>query len=165
MVYVTHDQTEALTFADVVVVMEAGRVVQAGTPDELFERPAHRFVGHFIGSPGMSFLPCTTDDRTVSVAGTPLVTLPEGAAADDLVLGVRPEFVECAAAGAPGTLAATVTETRDLGAGHLVALDLGGSPLVARTRRAPGRGPCGVRFTPGQVHVFGGDGRRIEGVA
>src|SRR5690606_30668932 len=56
MIYVTHDQTEALTFAQKVVVMYEGRVVQMGTPEELFERPAHTFVGYFIGSPGMNFL-------------------------------------------------------------------------------------------------------------
>src|SRR5690606_38121689 len=57
MIYVTHDQTEALTFAEKVVVMHEGRVVQMGTPQELFERPAHSFVGYFIVSPGMNFLP------------------------------------------------------------------------------------------------------------
>ncbi len=58
MIYVTHDQTEALTFADQVVVMNNGEVVQSGTPVELFEKPRHTFVGHFIGSPGMNVLPC-----------------------------------------------------------------------------------------------------------
>ena len=58
MIYVTHDQTEALTFADQVVVMNQGEVVQAGTPIDLFEKPQHTFVGHFIGSPGMNVLPC-----------------------------------------------------------------------------------------------------------
>ena len=58
MIYVTHDQTEALTFADQVVVMNDGEIVQIGTPVELFERPMHTFVGHFIGSPGMNVLPC-----------------------------------------------------------------------------------------------------------
>ena len=57
MVYVTHDQTEALTFADKVVVMYEGEVVQIGTPEDLFERPAHTFVGYFIGSPGMNVAP------------------------------------------------------------------------------------------------------------
>src|SRR5260221_598807 len=57
MIYVTHDQTEALTFADTVVVMHDGRVVQSGTPAELFEKPAHTFVGYFIGSPRMDNLP------------------------------------------------------------------------------------------------------------
>ena len=58
MIYVTHDQTEALTFADKVVVMNMGKVVQTGTPVDLFERPQHTFVGHFIGSPGMNIFPC-----------------------------------------------------------------------------------------------------------
>jgi glycerol transport system ATP-binding protein len=58
LIYVTHDQTEALTFADRVLVMTQGEVVQIGTPEALFEAPAHRFVGHFIGSPGMNFLEC-----------------------------------------------------------------------------------------------------------
>ena len=62
MIYVTHDQTEALTFADEVVVMNEGEIVQIGTPVELFERPQHTFVGHFIGSPGMNVLPCEVRD-------------------------------------------------------------------------------------------------------
>ena len=57
LIYVTHDQVEALTFADQVVVMTRGRAVQIGSASELFERPQHTFVGHFIGSPGMNFLP------------------------------------------------------------------------------------------------------------
>ncbi len=61
MIYVTHDQTEALTFADTVVVMFEGEVVQTGTPEELFERPRHTFVGYFIGSPGMNVLPVAAD--------------------------------------------------------------------------------------------------------
>ena len=61
MIYVTHDQTEALTFADEVAVMFEGEVVQVGTPKELFEKPEHTFVGHFIGSPGMNLLPCSLD--------------------------------------------------------------------------------------------------------
>ena len=70
LVYVTHDQNEALTFAEKVVVMYEGEVVQLGTPQELFERPAHRFVGYFIGSPGMNFLPCRLDGDGVRIDGT-----------------------------------------------------------------------------------------------
>ena len=69
MIYVTHDQTEALTFADQVVVMQLGEVVQIGTPVELFERPAHTFVGHFIGSPGMNVLPCEVANGQAVLAG------------------------------------------------------------------------------------------------
>ena len=69
MIYVTHDQTEALTFADTVVVMHEGSVVQTGTPEELFLRPAHTFVGYFIGSPGMNVLPAEVQGRQARVAG------------------------------------------------------------------------------------------------
>ena len=69
LIYVTHDQTEALTFADEVVVMHEGRVLQTGTPQDLFERPAHTFVGHFVGSPGMNFMPCVLDGEAALVDG------------------------------------------------------------------------------------------------
>src|SRR5512144_836537 len=72
MIYVTHDQTEALTFADTVVVMHEGSVVQTGTPEELFARPAHTFVGYFIGSPGMNVLPAEVQGRQARVAGRAL---------------------------------------------------------------------------------------------
>ena len=69
MIYVTHDQTEALTFADQVVVMHEGQVVQTGTPVELFEKPKHTFVGHFIGSPGMNILPCKLENGNATIDG------------------------------------------------------------------------------------------------
>ncbi len=99
MIYVTHDQTEALTFADKVVVMYEGEVVQIGTPEELFERPGHTFVGYFIGSPGMNILPCNIEGNAAIVEGhrIPLAshyTPPQNA---KLELGVRPEFVRFAA--------------------------------------------------------------------
>ena len=67
MIYVTHDQIEALTFADKVVVMNFGEVLQIGTPVELFEKPKHTFVGHFIGSPGMNILPCKLDGDNTKI--------------------------------------------------------------------------------------------------
>jgi glycerol transport system ATP-binding protein len=96
MIYVTHDQTEALTFADQVVVMKDGMVVQIGTPVDLFERPKHTFVGHFIGSPGMNLLPCTVENGTAMFAGEPVETVNAKAYRGNgkqLELGVRPEFV------------------------------------------------------------------------
>jgi glycerol transport system ATP-binding protein len=104
MIYVTHDQTEALTFADLVVVMLDGQVVQAGTPVELFERPRHTFVGHFIGSPGMNLLPCELIDGVPRFAGLAIETaapVRPPAGAQRLEIGVRPEFVRFADAGVP----------------------------------------------------------------
>src|ERR1700740_1892896 len=109
MIYVTHDQTEALTFADTVVVMHDGRVVQSGTPAELFEKPAHTFVGYFIGSPGMNIVPAEVRGREARIDGHVIALnrnydgLPFGA---KIEIGVRPEFVEIAAP-RPGLFSAT----------------------------------------------------------
>ena len=94
MIYVTHDQTEALTFADKVVVMHESRVVQIGTPKELFETPEHSFVGYFIGSPGMNFLPVSVKGREAQINGT-TIKLPHdyGQPSGELRLGIRPEFI------------------------------------------------------------------------
>jgi len=104
MIYVTHDQTEALTFADQVVVMNDGVVVQSGTPVELFEKPRHTFVGHFIGSPGMNVLPATFEGGVARFGGHPVALAGDPAAPAPgarLEIGVRPEFVRFADAGIP----------------------------------------------------------------
>jgi glycerol transport system ATP-binding protein len=104
MIYVTHDQTEAMTFANEVVVMHEGAVVQVGTPVELFERPRHTFVGHFIGSPGMNVLPCEVDNGVPRFAGVPVPTANRAAGATRgrrTEIGVRPEFVRFAERGIP----------------------------------------------------------------
>ena len=95
MIYVTHDQTEALTFADQVVVMHEAEIVQTGTPVELFEKPKHTFVGHFIGSPGMNILPCKIDNGNISINGKKIeakVNLKENNFSKTEV-GIRPEFI------------------------------------------------------------------------
>ena len=74
LIYVTHDQTEALTFADEVVIMHEGRVLQQATPEELFANPAHTYVGYFIGSPGMNVLPCKLDGGKFVACGSPFRT-------------------------------------------------------------------------------------------
>jgi glycerol transport system ATP-binding protein len=104
MVYVTHDQTEAMTFAEQVVVMHEGAVVQVGTPVDLFERPRHTFVGHFIGSPGMNVLPCEVEAGVARFAGVAVVTANTAAGVTGgarTEIGVRPEFVRFAERGIP----------------------------------------------------------------
>lgn len=95
MIYVTHDQTEALTFADKVVVMYEGEVVQIGTPEELFDEPAHTFVGYFIGSPGMNILPGTVDNNKLRMADAEFtLNRHYQAMSGKLEIGIRPEFVK-----------------------------------------------------------------------
>src|SRR6201988_2198360 len=116
MIYVTHDQTEALTFADTVVVMHDGRVVQSGTPAELFEKPAHTFVGYFIGSPGMNIVPAQVKGREARIdrhviALTRSYRELNGARIE---IGVRPEFVDITTP-APELLSARIERIDDLG--------------------------------------------------
>jgi glycerol transport system ATP-binding protein len=113
MIYVTHDQVEALTFADKVVVMFDGTVVQVGTPVELFNHPNHTFVGYFIGSPGMNVLPCTLDDGQPVFHNHLLsTTYPARAGLEGkLEVGVRPEFVRFADEGIP----VEIEKVEDLG--------------------------------------------------
>ena len=129
MIYVTHDQTEALTFADQVVVMQDGDVVQIGTPVELFERPAHTFVGHFIGSPGMNILPCTIDNGAAYL-GNEKIAL-EGALMNGVgtstEIGIRPEFVSLATSG----LEAQVLKVSDVGRHFVVEAAIGDNSLKA----------------------------------
>jgi glycerol transport system ATP-binding protein len=142
LVYVTHDQNEALTFAEKVVVMLDGRVVQLGTPQELFERPEHRFVGYFIGSPGMNFIPCTRNGGGVRIDGTDIELAIDGAAAPGrLELGIRPEFVELSQVATDATLPAKVTRVEDLGNFKLVTARLADHELKVKLgdgREVPG---------------------------
>jgi glycerol transport system ATP-binding protein len=126
LIYVTHDQIEALTFAQRVVVMTRGRAVQIGTASELFESPSHTFVGNFIGSPGMNFLAARGAAGGIEVAGrtlaAPKVALSSLGA---FTLGVRPEYVRIAAAGEAGALPGVVTQAQDIGTYWLVTARVG----------------------------------------
>jgi glycerol transport system ATP-binding protein len=133
LIYVTHDQVEALTFAQQVMVMSQGRIVQTGTPEALFERPAHTFVGHFIGSPGMNLLPVSVQDGRMAL-GSQSVSLPAGLPAPqgELTLGIRPEYTCLAASGLPGVVDARVDRVQDIGTYRLVTASVG--PHVIRAR-------------------------------
>ena len=128
MVYVTHDQTEALTFADKVVVMYDGGVVQIGTPAELFERPSHTFVGYFIGSPGMNVLPAKVEGGN-AIVGDQTIALrsaPEIAPGAKTELGIRPEFVRLGREGMP----ITISKVEDIGRTKIVRAMLAGLPIT-----------------------------------
>ena len=137
MVYVTHDQNEALTLADQVVVMYEGQVLQLGSPEDLFENPRHTFVGWFIGSPGMNLLPCVAQGEGVAVEGQIIPLAAQQLAAlprhyGDLQLGIRPEYLEVHAAPGPARIAAQVQGIEDLGDFALVDLRLGARQMKAK---------------------------------
>jgi glycerol transport system ATP-binding protein len=165
MIYVTHDQVEALTFADEVVVMKDGAVLQIGTPADLFERPAHSFVGYFIGSPGMNFLPAVVSGNRASVGaevfdlGKAYAT-PAGSARVEL--GFRPDYAEVRASGG---LPVRVLKIEDLGRRRLARVSLGAHEAIATlppdVALAPGDAG-GLHVQPEHLHVFV-DEIRIEG--
>jgi glycerol transport system ATP-binding protein len=134
LIYVTHDQVEALTFADQVVVMTRGRAVQIGTASQLFERPQHTFVGNFIGSPGMNFLPARWQGDGIAVGAHVLrgATNPSLADAGEFTLGVRPEYVGLATPGQPDALPAKVQKAQDIGTYQLLTAMSGDTVIRAR---------------------------------
>ncbi|MCF7747452.1 MULTISPECIES: ABC transporter ATP-binding protein [Sulfitobacter] len=155
MIYVTHDQTEALTFADKVVVMYDGRVVQMGTPQELFETPQHTFVGYFIGSPGMNVLDATvTGDK--AVIGGHEIDLGHGFAPLDgkVELGVRPEFTRLAT-GEAG-LPVTIKRIEDVGRHKIVRADFNGNEINVIAEEGAEISPDMNRivFDPAGVNVY-----------
>ncbi len=133
LIYVTHDQVEALTFANHVVVMTRGRAVQVGSPADLFERPSHTFVGNFIGSPGMNFLAGNVDQEGMHMGGTTLALPPERRLpSGEVKLGIRPEYVTLVPANTIGALQMTVSQVQDVGTHVILSARLANLSLKAR---------------------------------
>src|SRR5690348_4033453 len=159
MVYVTHDQVEAMSMADRVVLMRAGRIEQNGTPVELYERPANTFVARFIGTPPMNLLRLEAARGGAVIAGTDgPVVLDAGCAAG--MLGVRPEHMQLAF---ETGVRATVDSVEYLGGDSLVSCRIGEQPIAVRVAGsvALGRGDATwVRWASGAQHYFDAGGVR-----
>jgi glycerol transport system ATP-binding protein len=153
MVYVTHDQTEALTFADKVVVMYGGEIVQIGTPSELFERPSHTFVGYFIGSPGMNVMPAKIDGASAHV-GSEVISLgfaPKVAMNAVTEIGIRPEFARLSREGH----ALQISKVEDIGRQKIVRAQFAGqafSIVVPEDDEIPA--DARVTFDPAAINVY-----------
>ena len=165
MIYVTHDQTEAMTMADRIVVLRAGRVEQAGTPLELYNHPANKFVAGFIGSPRMNFLDATARGGThIVIADMPPLALPAARETSDgepITLGVRPEHLAFAD---DGGLPGNVDLVEQMGGESYIYVTLadGTRITVRRPGQTPLRGGEPVRVAiDGAAHLFA----RAEGEA
>lgn len=148
MIFVTHDQTEAMSMADRVILMNQGKVEQAGPPSELYERPASTFVAGFIGVPPMNVLDL---DERGAVAGTDLVVAAEAGAG--LQLGIRPEHVELAPEGLP----ADVETSEYFGADSIVACRAGDQRINLRVPGPPtldAGARVHLRLPPEALHFF-----------
>lgn len=154
MIYVTHDQTEALTFADKVVVMYDGEVVQIGTPEELFDEPAHTFVGYFIGSPGMNILSSKIKGDTARLGSHEIKLSHQYRQLDaSAELGIRPEFVTLES-GKKG-LPVTVNAVEDIGRFKIVRASLEGQEVNAvLPEGAPVPAEPSISFEASRINVY-----------
>jgi ABC-type sugar transport system ATPase subunit len=148
VVYVTHDQVEAMTLADRVVVLDKGRVQQIGTPDELYRRPANAFVASFIGSPSMNLFDVQLADGAFSLASTQLRTPVDWSG--EAIIGMRPEHIDLAESGIP----AQVKWVESLGPQVLVGLQVGSVMLSASSVRRPASNEVHIRIAPEDLYVF-----------
>ncbi|MCO5130219.1 MAG: sn-glycerol-3-phosphate ABC transporter ATP-binding protein UgpC [Xanthobacteraceae bacterium] len=163
MVYVTHDQVEAMTLANRIVIMRDGHVQQIGAPLEVYDRPANLFVAGFIGSPEMNLIEGRVENGHF-VAGSLRIALPPGVeASGEITLGIRPEHLALTAE-ADG-VAFTVRVIEQLGAQTLCIGEAGGERLRILIDRVDGWSPgqsIGVRFPAARLHLFAkSSGRRI----
>ncbi|WP_295074261.1 ABC transporter ATP-binding protein [Tabrizicola sp.] len=160
MIYVTHDQVEAMTMADKIVVLNAGRIEQVGAPMDLYNSPATEFVAGFIGAPAMNFLTVDLSDGQVVVEGATLGAAPTGT----VKLGIRPEHLILRPAG-QGQLSATVSLTETLGGDAYLYVRLdNGQTLVVRADgdTALDHGErIGLDLPPHRQHHFAADGRTL----
>ena len=151
----THDQVEAMTLADKVVVLKDGLIEQVGSPLDLYDRPANQFVAQFIGMPSMNMLPATSLPAVSRLTG--------GKLPSDGFLGVRPEGVRVhpgSGTGMPGR----VELVEALGADTLIHVDVDGVPMIARqNERTPLQSgdDVGVEIDPSVLHLFTRDGRAL----
>jgi ABC-type sugar transport system ATPase subunit len=167
-VYVTHDQIEAMTMADMIVVMNAGRVEQVGSPLDLYRRPANRFVAGFIGSPRMNMLPATVaENGTVVLPGGVRAVVGVGAKPGDKAeIGIRAEHLVLGEPAA-GAIAGTVTMVEHLGADVFASVAVDGveAPVIVRLDgdSAVRSGlAVGLTFDPARAHPFDAQGLRAE---
>lgn len=150
VLYVTHDQTEAMSLADRVAVLHRGRLQQIGAPEELYQRPANRFVASFIGSPSMNFFEADLDDGALLLAGRRYDTgIRESG---HVTIGIRPDALGSSA----DTQAATgnVCWIETLGAHFLIGVKVGEVMLTALVRSRPAAETIGLSIDPAQIHVF-----------
>src|SRR5262245_36782510 len=173
-IYVTHDQVEAMTLADRIVVLEAGRIQQVGTPEDVYDRPGTSFVAGFIGAPPMNLLPgrIARTERGVEIELPAGVVLPLSAAArisdaeEPVTAGIRPEHFEWADANCAAAITAPAVVVEPLGSDTLVSIDLAGYPLQVRLppRRVQRRGELvRLNVAPEHIHLFGSQGRLNDG--
>lgn len=165
-IFVTHDQVEAMTLADRLVVMNGGSIEQAGTPAEVYNHPASRFVAGFVGAPSMNLIDGQASGDIFTADDGPSFPLPPALAGVGRgTIGIRPEAARLVPAGTEGAIAAVLDFIEELGAGRIIQVDLGGISFAISSAEpvtaSPGQ-PLGVLIDPASMHRFNEDGKRVR---
>lgn len=162
VIYVTHDQVEAMSMGDRVILMQHGKIVQDGSPDELYNRPASAFAASFIGSPAMNLLPLVPGEKGAVIEGEPNTPVAPMEAAGGQ-LGVRPEDIELHPASAYGVPAMVVSDEY-LGADTIAHVAVGGHTVRVRMsgKHALAGQPCSLSWASEHAHLFDADGLRRD---
>ena len=173
-IFVTHDQVEAMTMADRLVVMNQGVVEQTGTPRQVYRRPGSTYVAGFIGAPAMNLLPATLSGDGTAVEGREMgrIVLPNAAGQElsgrRVMLGIRPEHLAVVGDGSEGLLSACLLYAEDLGASRLLHCAVGDHELIVHTQDEAGDRPgdrLRLAADPANLHLFDAQsGRRLEEV-
>ncbi|GGW26013.1 ABC transporter ATP-binding protein [Vreelandella hamiltonii] len=162
VVYVTHDQVEAMSMGDRVILMQQGHIVQDGTPDELYNQPASAFAASFIGSPAMNLLPLVAGEQGAVIEGEPTTPVAPLPAAGGL-LGIRPEDIELRGASAAG-LPGQVESEEYLGADTIAHVSVGQHTLRVRLggKHSLTGQPCRLFWSADKAHLFAPSGARRD---
>ena len=169
MIYVTHDQVEAMTLADRIVLLNKGRIEQQGTPLELYERPENKFVAGFLGQPKMNLIAVTAAPEKGGTAlrlADKVIGIAAGPAKNAVILGLRPDAIEILATPQPGAVPGRIIVVEQLGASTLLHVQLAGATdLVTIEWRGKPAHQSGadiwLGLDPAKGHLFGPDGVRL----
>ena len=165
IIFVTHDQVEAMTLADRIVIMKDGHIQQVGTPAEVYHKPANTFVAQFIGAPSMNMIPARRVNGHLEARGATIQIAPAVPDGTAVTLGIRPDALQVAAPGTEPLFTGTVSVLEPLGAETLAYVDIGGQEVIAH---ADGRNPpplgasVGLTAPTSEMHLFATSGEALR---
>ena len=163
-IYVTHDQTEAMVLADRVAVMNKGRVMQIGTPDEIYNRPTNRFVAHFIGTPPINFFAGTVEEGSINAGFLviPFKNIPPGLVGKRVTIGIRPNDISTSPIEQGIPVKGNLVVAENLGSEFILHIDVGGFVLRALSKNKPAEEEVTLYVDKTKLHIFSEEETRIN---
>jgi len=163
-IYVTHDQVEAMVLADRIAVMNRGKIIQVGTPDEIYNKPASKFVAHFIGSPPMNFFEGIVEEDAINVgfAKIPFKNISNKLVGKRVVVGIRPSDISVIPIANSVQVKGTTILVENLGSEYILHIDVGGVILRAISKTKPTSSEVILYLDKSKLHVFSEDETRVD---